>query len=61
MSSVGSDKLTKAGFSGGGWAGEAWRWALEYNFVPHRCKSSVAAKRLGDGFQLLLSMALRLG
>ena len=26
-----------------------------------RCKSSVAAKRLGDGFQLLLSMALRLG
>ena len=34
MSSVGSDKLTKAGFSGGGWAGEAWRWALKYNFVP---------------------------
>ena len=28
MSSVGSDKLTKAGLSGGGWAGEAWRWAL---------------------------------
>ena len=33
---LGSDRLSEVGFSGVGWAGEAWRWALKYNYVPRR-------------------------
>ena len=52
MSSVGSDKLTKAGFSGGGWAGEAWRWALKYNYVPHRWNLFFGCHTLQTSFRL---------
>ena len=43
--------------------GEIFLWVPDTSniILACRCKSSVAAKRLGDGFQLLLSMALRLG
>ena len=52
MSFVGSDKLTKAGFSGGGWAGEAWRWALKYNYVPHRWNLFFGCHTLQTSFRL---------
>ena len=40
------------GFSGVGWAGEAWRWALKYNYVPHRWNLFFGCHTLQTSFWL---------